>query len=79
VLILKDIDLARGMEIINQAVKLYPGDQGLLYTQGVGYFKQKKYEAALAVLLQSKDSLKSINLEVDKQILEVRNALAASK
>jgi TolB-like protein len=76
-LISHNLDLDRGMDIINQAVKIYPGDQGLLFTQGIGYFKQKKYEAALAVLLQSKDSLKSINIDVDQQIMEVKNALAS--
>jgi tetratricopeptide (TPR) repeat protein len=76
-LIFNDIDLERGMAMVKKAVEIYPGDWGLLLTLGTGYNKEKNYEAALTVLQQAKDSLKSINLDVDQQILEVQNALAA--
>ncbi|HEY5122635.1 MAG TPA: hypothetical protein VIK14_02755 [Ignavibacteria bacterium] len=73
----KNID--EGMKLINRALELSPGNPAFLHTQGLGYYKQGKYEEALSRLEVVKDSSLAINLDLDQQIQEVKNALANQK
>jgi TolB-like protein len=52
-LIDNDRNIIVGLGLIDEALKLSPGDYRLLHTKGWGLYKQGKYQAALDILQQS--------------------------
>jgi tetratricopeptide (TPR) repeat protein len=78
-LIRHDRNINEGMNLIKRALELSPGDADFLRIQGLGYYKQGKYEDALSNLEVAKDSSVAINPDLDRQIQDVKNALANQK
>jgi tetratricopeptide (TPR) repeat protein len=78
-LIRYDRNVEEGMKLVNKGLESYPGHWFLLSLQGQGLYKQGKYEEADSVLLVAKDSLPTWSYPLNKQIQDVKNALAKNK
>ncbi|TAL78270.1 MAG: hypothetical protein EPN88_02270 [Bacteroidetes bacterium] len=74
-----DRNVEEGMNLVKRGLEIYPGNWYLLQLQGQGLYKQGKYEEADSVLLVAKDSLPTWSYPLNKQIQDVKNALADIK
>jgi tetratricopeptide (TPR) repeat protein len=78
-LIRYDRNVDEGMKLIKRALEILPGNGTFLFTQGRGYFKQGKFEEAYSILNVARDSILTWNADLNKQILDAKNALANQK
>jgi tetratricopeptide (TPR) repeat protein len=76
ILIDNEIDVEEGMTLINQALKINPDDWNLLYTKGLGYYKQGKVEEAHEILKKAWDIRRRYNHDHYLLMQEVEQALA---
>jgi tetratricopeptide (TPR) repeat protein len=74
-LIDNDRNINEGMNLINTAIEINPGNGFLLWTKGNGYYKQGRYKEALDLLQQAKDIWGSINPKLDNDIQKVRDSI----
>jgi tetratricopeptide (TPR) repeat protein len=74
-LIRYDRNIDEGMKLIKRALEILPGKGSFLWTQGRGYYKQGKFEEAYSILNVAKDSILTWSADLNKQILDARNAL----
>ena len=79
-LIVEDMNINEGLELVDNALKLSPNDYAFLDTKGWGLYKQGKYKEALDIL-QKADSLKPTSYEptISFHIQEVKKAIAGQK
>jgi tetratricopeptide (TPR) repeat protein len=78
-LIIEDVNINKGLELIDQALKLMPDDYTLLDTKGWGLYKQGKFQEALK-FLQKADSLKPVfSQDLFDHIQAVKKAMAGQK
>jgi AraC-like DNA-binding protein/tetratricopeptide (TPR) repeat protein len=79
-LILYDMNINEGLELVDKALKLLPNDPAILDTKGWGLYKQGKYKEALD-FLQKADSLKPTSYEptISFHIQEVKKAIVGQK
>jgi len=75
-LIYNDININEGMEIINLALDIEPENYNLLYTQGLGLFKQDMPEEAILILRKSWEARPFYSHKHNNLIQEVEQALA---
>jgi len=75
-LISHNISIEEGMELTEKGLQLDPENLNLLWTKGLGYFKQGKFEKALTLLkvVEEKDPFFTYSLHQDIQ--EAEQALA---
>jgi tetratricopeptide (TPR) repeat protein len=78
-LIRYDRNVDEGMKLIKRALEILPGNGTFLFTQGRGYFKQGKFEEAYSILNVARDSILTWNADLNKKILDAKNALANQK
>ena len=78
-LIYYDRDIDEGMNLINAALKINPGNRYISWNKGIGCYKQGKYQEALSLLQQIKDSWVEINPELDKDIQKIKDAINNQK
>ncbi|MGM0667654.1 MAG: tetratricopeptide repeat protein, partial [Bacteroidota bacterium] len=77
ILIDREVDIDKGMELIDRALESAPDHIGCLYTKGLGYFKQGKIEKAHEVLKRGWDARNSYDHEHYLLMKEVEQALAS--
>ena len=68
-----------GMNLIKSLLKTSPVNGNTLWIQGLGYYKQGKNEEALSLLNAAKDSSLFIYPKLDRQIQDVKKAIANQK
>jgi len=74
-----DLDISKGMELIERALKLKPDNYNYLDTKGWGLYKQQKYQESLEMLEKSW-SLKPIyNHTIHLHLQEAKKAVASQK
>ena len=78
-LICYDRNVDEGMNLIKSALKISPANETTLWAQGLGYYKQGKNEEALSLLKAAKDSSLYVYPTLDRQIQDVKKALANKK
>jgi tetratricopeptide (TPR) repeat protein len=78
-LINSDRNVDEGMKLIKTALEISPANETLLWAQGLGYYKEGKYEEALSLLKAAKDSTLFVHPTLDRQIQNVKNALPRQK
>jgi tetratricopeptide (TPR) repeat protein len=76
-LIVHDINVNEGIELINRALEISPENYNFLNTKGWGLYKQGRYEEALKVLNDSWDLRPIYNHTGYLHIQEVKKALAS--
>ena len=76
ILIDKDINLAKGMELAEKALKLVPDQPYILDTWGWGLYKQGRYEAALEALYKSWDLRGPYDPDIMRHIQTVEEAMS---
>ncbi len=74
-LIYNDRNINEGMNLINNAIEIHPGEPLLLWTKSNGYYKQGKYKEALDLLQQVKANWQEINPKLDKDIQKVKDSI----
>lgn len=78
-LIRYDINIDEGMELTEKGLQLDPENLNLLWTNGLGYFKQEKFEKALSILknVEERHLFFTYSLhQLHQDIKEVEQALA---
>jgi tetratricopeptide (TPR) repeat protein len=75
ILIDNEIDIEEGMEFINQALKFEPDNGYLLYTKGLGYYKQGKVKEAHEILKKAWDLRPRYHHEHYLLLREIEQAL----
>jgi tetratricopeptide (TPR) repeat protein len=76
-LIEEDLDVNEGLEMINKALDKYPDNRYLYETKGWGYYKQGRYEEALALLRRADELDEGFNIIRVERIRQVEQALAS--
>jgi tetratricopeptide (TPR) repeat protein len=75
-----DKNISEGMNLINKAMEINPGDaSGLLWTKGYGFYKQGRYREALDLLQQARTMFVGILPPLDKDIQNVKDSLNSQK
>ncbi|MEA1887502.1 MAG: tetratricopeptide repeat protein [Bacteroidota bacterium] len=76
-LIDREVDVDKGMKLIDRALESAPGHTDYLYTKGLGYYKQGKIEKAHEVLKRGWDARNLYYHEHYLLMKEVEQALAS--
>ena len=76
-LIEEDLDVNEGLEMINKALDKEPDNGYFNETKGWGYFKQGRYEEALALLRRADELDEGFSLIRTEKIRQVEQALAS--
>jgi tetratricopeptide (TPR) repeat protein len=76
-LISNDKNIEEGMQLIKKALDISPDNYFYLWIQGLGYYKQGKYEEAISNLNLARDSIIGWNHDINKQLQEAKKALAS--
>ena len=74
-LIKYDRGIEEGMGLVNDALKISPDNGFILWSKGLGYYKQGNYQKALDILQLAKSNWPEINIELDKDIQRVKDAI----
>jgi tetratricopeptide (TPR) repeat protein len=74
-LIFRDINIEEGMELVQKGLEIQQDNSFLLWTKGLGYYKQGKYEEALQLLRKAEEGV-GFGSEICKQLHEAEQALA---
>jgi tetratricopeptide (TPR) repeat protein len=79
--IFKDIKVKEGLEILDKLAKKYPKNLDFFYyfKRGTSLFKLGRYSEADSLLKNLKDTCISVNPDLDKLIIQVKDALAREK
>ncbi len=76
-LIIEDINVSEGMELIQKAIEISPDEAYLLLPKALGLHKQGNFEEAIQLLKRVDDVTVGYNPEVNQQIQEVEQAIAS--
>jgi tetratricopeptide (TPR) repeat protein len=74
-----DIHISQGMDLINEALEIYPESSAYIQSKGWGLYKQGKYEDSLELLEKSWDLKYFYNHELYLNIQEVKQAIAKQR
>lgn len=75
-LIEKDLGLDEGLILIDRALRLNPDNSHFLWSKGIGLFKKGEYREALETLQKAKGTWQQISPKLDKDIQDVKDAIA---
>jgi tetratricopeptide (TPR) repeat protein len=78
-LIQSDRNVDERMKLIKTTLEIFPANETLFRAQGLGYYKQGKNEEALSLLKAAKDSIPYVYTTLDRQIQDVKKAIANQK
>ena len=78
-LIRYEINIDEGMELTQKGLEIDPENLDLLWTKGLGCFKQDKFKEALKLLRDVENSVQYFSYSCQQQIQEVEQALAREK
>jgi len=67
------------MELTQKGLEIDPENLDLLWTKGLGCFKQDKFKEALKLLRDVENSVQYFSYSCQQQIQEVEQALAREK